>query len=160
MKKLWYFMPLLGLSCASEAPGFDEDLWLRQVKSTDISLLYAPHRSETGKFFNPWMIRSEQRTSGGFFSRKKQQFPPFPEDRYTHIDNDYSYLSDPDANSISFVGHASIIIKIDGATILTDPFFSNRALIIGKKVKIKFDFDNLPEHPIVLISHNHHDHLD
>jgi L-ascorbate metabolism protein UlaG (beta-lactamase superfamily) len=45
-------------------------------------------------------------------------------------------------------------------TIFTDPFFSNYALIVGKGLKLKFDFSKVPDRPIVLISHNHYDHLD
>jgi L-ascorbate metabolism protein UlaG (beta-lactamase superfamily) len=41
-----------------------------------------------------------------------------------------------------------------------DPFFSNRALVISKKEKIPFDYSKLPQNPLVLISHNHYDHLD
>ena len=49
---------------------------------------------------------------------------------------------------------------MNGETIFTDPFFSNYALIVGKKVKLKFDFSKVPDRPVVLISHNHYDHLD
>jgi L-ascorbate metabolism protein UlaG (beta-lactamase superfamily) len=49
---------------------------------------------------------------------------------------------------------------MNGETVFTDPFFSNRALVVGKDVKIKFDFEKVPQRPVVIISHNHYDHLD
>jgi L-ascorbate metabolism protein UlaG (beta-lactamase superfamily) len=151
------------IQCKSQPPSFDEDEWLERVKSTDPALLYAPHFNE-GSFFNPWMQRSRQ--SGGrswFWSRlfeDTKKYNNFPQEEYSAIPNDYAYLSDPDFDSISFAGHASIIIKMNRETIFTDPFFSNRALVVGKKVKIKFDFSKVPERPVVLMSHNHYDHLD
>ncbi|MCL2472074.1 MAG: hypothetical protein FWF26_00200, partial [Treponema sp.] len=85
-------------SCASEPPpAFDEDAWLEAVKATDIAKFYAPHYDKEKKtFFNPWMPRSEQRQSGGgqgsWFFRKKPVYPPWPEELYTWVKNDYSYL--------------------------------------------------------------------
>ena len=149
------------VSCASQKPFFDEEEWLRRVNAVDPSLLFESNRNDNGIFFNPWMPRHlEQKRGRWSFFRKKMKFEEFPEQQYKPEENDYSYLADPAFNSVSFVGHASFIIKIDGVTILTDPFFSNRALIIGKKVKIPFDYSKLPRHPVVLISHNHYDHLD
>ena len=81
-------------------------------------------------------------------------------EKYSHLENDYSYLMDKDFDSISYVGQASMIIKIDRETIFTDPFFSNYALIISKDLKLKFDFSKVPDRSVVLISHNHYDHLD
>ncbi|MDR1636240.1 MAG: MBL fold metallo-hydrolase [Treponema sp.] len=142
---------------------FDEAGWYERVKAADVSLLYAPHVDGKGKFFNPWMPRSEQpRRSGGpagWLFRKKKEYP-FPAEDYAHRENNYAYLKDREAESISFAGHASMIIKMDGETVFTDPFFSNRALVVGKKLKIPFDFSRVPEGPVVLISHNHYDHLD
>jgi hypothetical protein len=142
---------------------FDEAGWYERVKSADISLLYAPHVDGKGKFFNPWMPGSDQpRRSGGiagWLFRKKKEYP-FPAGDYAHRENDYGYLKDRAAENISFAGHASMIIKMDGETVFTDPFFSNRALVAGKDLKIPFDFSRAPEGPVVLISHNHYDHLD
>ena len=150
-------------SCRSyQAPSFDEADWLKRVNAADSSLLYAPHQDEKGEFFNPWMPQSleppiERRR---FFSRKKMQFDDFPVGQYGPVSNNYDYFLSPENNSISFVGHASFFVKIDGATIAIDLFFSNKALVIGKKVKIPFDYSKLPQELIVLISHNHYDHLD
>ena len=151
------------ISCRSQqTPSFDEALWLERVNAVDAGLLYGPHQDENGVFFNPWMPRSVDRPKGrrGFFFRKKMKFEEFPAGQYGPVANSYNYLSDPNNTSISFVGHASFIVKIDGATIALDPFFSDKALIISKDVKIPFDYSLLPERPVVLISHNHYDHLD
>jgi L-ascorbate metabolism protein UlaG (beta-lactamase superfamily) len=143
--------------CAAP-PEFVESAWLEKVKSADASLLYAPHTRPDGTFFNPWMERPER--SGGWFFRDRLRFEQFPKEKYAHKENNYAYLSDSDFNGVSFVGHASLIIKMDRETIFTDPFFSNRALVVGKEVKIQFDFSKVPDRPVVLISHNHYDHLD
>jgi L-ascorbate metabolism protein UlaG (beta-lactamase superfamily) len=151
------------VQCASsEAPDFDEEKWRQQVDSQDPALFYAPHVKDDGTFFNPWQER-EQRPGGNWFLRRlksKPVFDDFPVEQYAAVPNDYAYLSDPAHNSISFAGHASMIIKMDAQTIFTDPFFSNAALVVRKKVRIKFDFSRVPQKPIVLISHNHYDHLD
>ena len=163
---------LLLAACASEPeaplPDFDEEAWLADVKATDITKLYAPHYNEEDKtFFNPWMLRSERRRPpenakrrGFWFFRKKPEYPSWPEERYTWKENNYDYLKNPAFGSISFAGHASVIIKMGGETIFTDPFLSNRAAVMSKQVKIKFDYNSVPDRPIVLISHNHYDHLD
>jgi len=160
---LFFFLVLFGSCRSQQTPHFDEEAWLTRVNAADPSLLYAAHQDENGLFFNPWMPRSlEQRPKGGrsFFFRKKMSFEDFPSQQYGPVENSYDYLADPNCNSISFAGHASIIVKIDGVTMVLDPFFSNHALVIGKKVKLPFDYSKLPQRPVVLISHNHYDHLD
>jgi hypothetical protein len=146
---------LLGtlVQCKSQPPVFDEAEWLVKVKSTDAALLYAPHVNNEGTYFNPWMERENHRM-GSWRSYKKKQFDTFNEEKYSAQPNDYTYLSDPGFNSISFVGHASLIIKMDRKTIFTDPFFSNSAVVVGKKVKSRFDYSQIPQRPVVLISHN------
>jgi len=151
------------VQCASEQPAFDESEWLENVNAEDPAALYAPHKNDDGTFFNPWMERPQRRGNRSWFWDRlfnKKEFDSFDEKKYSSVPNDYSYLSDSGFDSITFAGHASIIIKMNARTILTDPFFSKRALVIGKKVKIKFDFSKVPDQPVVLISHNHYDHLD
>jgi L-ascorbate metabolism protein UlaG (beta-lactamase superfamily) len=146
-------------SCKSAPPpDFDEAQWFEGIKGTDISSLYASHTREDGTFFNPWMERPER--SGRWSRKDKKTFDDFPVEKYSYIPNDYSYLLDKDADSISYIGHASAVIKMNGETVFTDPFFSKRALIVGKDLKLKFDFSKVPDRPVVLISHNHYDHLD
>ena len=141
------------MSCLSE-PEFDENLWLERVNAVDPQLLYATNRDARGKFFNPWMPRSEEKSINPMYHLfgKKQEFPDIDNELYSHVENQYDYLFDTNFDSISYVGHSSFFIKIDGATIITDPFFSDRAVTASKEVKIKIDFFKIPEKPVVLIS--------
>ena len=66
---------------------------------------------------------------------------------------------------VSWLGHSTFLIQLDGVTILTDPVFSNRAspfTFVGPKryVPHVVDYANLPKIDYVIISHNHYDHLD
>lgn len=71
----------------------------------------------------------------------------------------------PSGLRITWLGHSTTIVEIDGATILTDPIFSERASPsrwIGPK---RFHppplaIEELPRVDAVVISHEHYDHLD
>lgn len=63
------------------------------------------------------------------------------------------------------VGHASLLIQTAGLNILTDPVWSERASPFAfagpKRVNAPgIIFADLPPIDLVLISHNHYDHLD
>ena len=63
------------------------------------------------------------------------------------------------------VGHSTFLIQMDGFNILTDPIWSDRAspvFWVGPKRHKKpgIRFEDLPPIDVVLISHNHYDHLD
>jgi L-ascorbate metabolism protein UlaG (beta-lactamase superfamily) len=63
------------------------------------------------------------------------------------------------------VGHGTFLIQMDGVNILTDPIWSERCSPIswaGPKRKLEpgIRFEDLPPVDIVLVSHNHYDHLD
>lgn len=66
---------------------------------------------------------------------------------------------------VTMVGHATMLIQIAGVNILTDPVWSERVSpfsFIGPKrvVKPGIAFEDLPPIDLVLVSHNHYDHLD
>jgi L-ascorbate metabolism protein UlaG (beta-lactamase superfamily) len=67
--------------------------------------------------------------------------------------------------AITFVNHASFLIQTRGISILTDPIWSERASpfrwIGPKRVRQPgVAFEDLPAIDIVLLSHNHYDHMD
>lgn len=69
------------------------------------------------------------------------------------------------ATTATWIGHATVLVQLRGLNILTDPIWSERASplsFIGpeRKVPPALDYSELPHIDVVLISHNHYDHLD
>ena len=67
--------------------------------------------------------------------------------------------------SLTFVNHATFLIQVDGLNILTDPVYSERVSPFQwagpKRVHAPgIALADLPPIDVILISHNHYDHLD
>jgi L-ascorbate metabolism protein UlaG (beta-lactamase superfamily) len=60
-------------------------------------------------------------------------------------------------DGITYVGHSTTLIEVDGARLLTDPVLTER---IGHIQRIAPAPVRSPECDAILISHAHHDHLD
>lgn len=66
---------------------------------------------------------------------------------------------------VTWIGHSSLLIEIDGRRILTDPVWSKRASFLSFMGPKRFfapplRLDQLPSLDAVIISHDHYDHLD
>jgi L-ascorbate metabolism protein UlaG (beta-lactamase superfamily) len=71
----------------------------------------------------------------------------------------------PGFAAITFIGHASFLLRLGGLTILTDPVFSERCSPFSwlgpRRVRPPgLALDELPPIDLVLLSHNHYDHMD
>ena len=65
---------------------------------------------------------------------------------------------------VTWIGHATVLVQTDGLNILTDPVWSERTGPFGRGPRRVaapgVRFDDLPRIDLVLLSHNHYDHLD
>jgi L-ascorbate metabolism protein UlaG (beta-lactamase superfamily) len=86
-----------------------------------------------------------------------------------HVDNEFTDRPPARVDSKSWrichVGHATNLIQTAGLNILTDPIWSERAspLTFAGPKRARdpgIAFDALPKIDIVLVTHNHYDHLD
>ncbi|MDE8345491.1 MAG: MBL fold metallo-hydrolase [Acidocella sp.] len=75
---------------------------------------------------------------------------------------DYPALAAP---SVCFIGHSSFLIRLPGLNILTDPVFSKRCSPVRfagpSRVRAPgMRMEDLPPVEMILLSHNHYDHMD
>ena len=64
---------------------------------------------------------------------------------------------------VTLVNHDTLLIQMDGVNVLTDPIWSERsAPVVGshRHRPPGLRFEDLPHIDAVLVSHNHHDHMD
>ncbi len=70
-----------------------------------------------------------------------------------------------EAMRATFVNHATVLVQHDGVNVLTDPIWSERCSAVQWAGPARYHapgvaLDDLPPVDVVLISHNHYDHLD
>ena len=68
-------------------------------------------------------------------------------------------------DSVTWIGHMTALLRLNGKVILTDPWFSDHASPIApfgpkRAVPPGVAIDDLPPVDVVVVSHNHYDHLD
>ena len=66
---------------------------------------------------------------------------------------------------VTFINHASFLVQLPGLNVLTDPIWSERCSPVSflgprRQHPPGIRFEDLPPIDVVLISHNHYDHLD
>jgi len=82
------------------------------------------------------------------------------------VANDGAVLRAGSVNpSITWIGHATLLVQINGVNVLTDPQWSERASPVSWGGPRRLNppglaFEDLPRIDAVLISHDHYDHLD
>lgn len=67
-----------------------------------------------------------------------------------------------DQLNVTWLGHSSLMINIDGYKIITDPVFEKSVSFFGPSRyngDVPVDTTQLPQVDVVIISHNHYDHL-
>lgn len=86
----------------------------------------------------------------------------FPEFQPRVVENDGMQLrQDRLRTSVTWIGHATLLVQGGGVSVLTDPIFSQRISgIFSRFAAPGVAMAKLPPIDVVVISHNHRDHLD
>ena len=120
-----------------------------------------PHRAAEG-FRNNYPHPKK----GGFWRWKWDQLreglPRNPEEGWRFETAKPQLAANP---SVTWVGHATVLLRVGGLNVLTDPHFSERASPLSfagpKRVVAPVPaLNELPHIDVVVVSHNHYDHLD
>jgi len=135
------------------------------ISCTNFRYKKSDHYSEkTDKFFN-----STQNIEKSFFDLFKWKFTSEKSEWPSSVPltakpKMLDSIATDQAN-INFINHSTFLIQIEKVNILTDPVFSERVSPVSfagpKRVHPPgIDIEKLPKIDVVLISHNHYDHLD
>ncbi|MCP4755894.1 MAG: hydrolase [Proteobacteria bacterium] len=103
-----------------------------------------------------------------FFLRRFRGSFAFPEVPRSHYLTEETAIAElnrlKNRNTLTWLGQSTYILRIDGQTILTDPYLSDLAspLPVGPRryVPPGISMKNLPPIDAIVLSHNHYDHLD
>lgn len=71
----------------------------------------------------------------------------------------------PSSMAVTWIGHSTLLVQMDGVNFLTDPIWSDRCSPLAfagprRRTPPGMRLADLPHIDFVLISHNHYDHLD
>ena len=94
-------------------------------------------------------------------STKREDWPKWVDEKPKEVPADFT-----DNKSIKaiVINHSTVLLNIDGTIVLTDPIYADRASPFSwygpKRVREPaIKFEDLPKIDVILISHNHYDHL-
>jgi len=84
---------------------------------------------------------------------------------FPFVNPDFFAQSPSTGLRLTWLGHSTVLIEIDGKRLLTDPVLSERAspsTLVGpvRFFEAPLDTDSMPTLDAILISHDHYDHLD
>ncbi len=128
--------------------------------------IVASPQHRDGAFHNPWPFSM---SDGAAMLRvtREYAFGDAPRTPTDPLPVDHPALATPavDGLRVTWLGHSTLLVEIDGATVLTDPHWSARASPFKHMGPKRFHAPPLPlaELPAldaVILSHDHYDHLD
>jgi len=133
-----------------------------QAKDIEALARERAHHTNPG-FRNPWMPEErvgstlrllEWKISSNPFRKEKRQRPYFPVTK-----PDVAAILNAE-DSVTYLGHATLWIRVNGQNILTDPVFGDILYFIDRFAPFPLQPEELPPMQVILISHSHYDHLD
>jgi L-ascorbate metabolism protein UlaG (beta-lactamase superfamily) len=120
------------------------------------------HHRADGTFSNPWCIDCGK----GFLDLLKWRFSrnSFRELRKRVVGlqvktPDFERLAGTPGDYMVWLGHSTVLMRVGGKTILTDPVFGDVNFLIRRKTPFPIEPEKFPRVDYVLISHAHYDHL-
>ena len=114
-----------------------------------------------GRFQNPPDWPQRQGFSGVLRWQLRRRRAAEPDFAPPQVANDGQRLREnAQLPSVTWIGHATLLLQAEGMSVLTDPMFSDRMFAIRRLAPPGLALAALPPIDVVVVSHNHRDHLD
>ena len=122
-----------------------------------------------GRFHNPMQTATLLRGSAGrmLHMQLSERQPRYPRRPIAVVQRRRADFDSPPASGlrVTWIGHATVLLEIGGARVLTDPVWSERvspSTLVGPSrfFEPPIALSDLPPIDVVLLSHDHYDHLD
>lgn len=138
------------------------DLDLPELPAEEQPFVASPV-APAGGFTNPWPAQVPPRTADLLrwqagrkpFKAAKRRPPRLP----CAPDPAAAWQALPGGARVQWLGHASILVEVDGTTVLVDPLFG-RAALAPRAAPAPLRPEELPPVDAVLLTHGHYDHTD
>ncbi len=93
-------------------------------------------------------------------SRKNPYESQYESEEVKPVSIDWKSVTEHNGLSVTYINHASILIRDKGTTFLIDPIFFGLRPLYRDFTPLEFDPAMMPAPDHILITHGHHDHLD
>jgi len=152
LRRIALVLALISAGCAAASKYYDPE---------------KPNRTPSG-FRNTYPEQPRASLLKWQWERLTQGLPKAPANNYNFpmATPEIAWLqANKNVTSVTWISHATALLQINGMNVITDPIFSERASpfsFIGPKRKVPLNIapEQLPHIDVVVISHNHYDHLD
>ena len=125
------------------------------------------HRSSDGHFLNPWPDAKPPTFRDVItWSRTRRSTPRGRPILPAHVQPGFAQPRAATGTlSATWIGHSTVLLQVGALNVLTDPMWSGRASPVQwagphRLTTPGIALDALPPIDVVLLSHNHYDHLD
>lgn len=162
MLKIFYILFLISLNSKTETI---EKFNTKNVIIINENIEIEDFYDEKSKKF----VNTEKVAAKSFFDVIKWKLNNTAADWPEDLKNEFQYKNpdkiDSNQIAVTFINHSSFLLQLEKFNILTDPVFSKRVSPFSwvgpsRARELGIKIDELPNIDLVIISHNHYDHLD
>lgn len=152
--------------CSSKKKkAFSETIWAMRIEQTKTDDFYKPNVKDN-RYFSPW-LKMDDKSFIDVLGWKLFSKPEFTTEEKNFLpkvlEGTAEKINKIKGNFILWIGHNTFLIRMNQVYFLTDPIFSDRALLPKRLTPPAIqlnELNKLVNNLHIILSHNHYDHLD